>query len=576
MKGLVQWNILVVVAVVSLIGIAVVMPGVLRLPGDLMQGATTLSLSQVNFVSNDPQLNGQAWLLNVVADSSGQFNVGNFKASQVTADGKTATNDFSINYDIDKNTITYPIYSTAETVYLIQNVKVYPGGVVSGMYFWQKPPEQDCIGSGGTYVKPVQSFDTYCVMLSPAGVLGSIQTGSYSFQATVSVQKTGGNLILATINNYNSPSAKLGDVGYVNWVGNLVTGEAIPSAQGSDVCALFVGNQWKTVSCTSVAQWRNAYANWQNCFVNLQAKQSDPDYCKNIVNSPYSSIIQGKTWSVSGGTVSRTEGGLTSGNIVFDLSKQYQMPMMTLKIKADYLGVSIPVSKPDVTYAISDKFRTGSDGLIKATIKNVGDGLGSFDVSAVCDSPFSSNDRVRITLDKGAQTDVWLKVNAAVQQTTTGSCRVTATDVNQPGNTDYQIVTVTADTIVICQEGQKRAVGGLVQQCQNNIWITIKECTPPAVADPITFNCVNAGGSTQPVIQFDWLKMILEGIVIATIITIIVFVLGFIIPQAKGIIGSFLNIRGFFIMIIGLSVLFSLLIISGNMLVPAQLSAALM
>ena len=50
------------------------------------EGGTILSLQRTDFVSNDPQINGQAWLLSIVQNGASQFVRETF--TDINADGK--------------------------------------------------------------------------------------------------------------------------------------------------------------------------------------------------------------------------------------------------------------------------------------------------------------------------------------------------------------------------------------------------------------------------------------------------------------------------------------------------------
>ena len=75
----------------------------------LSGGWTTLSLSSVNVVSNDPDLQGQAWILNVIHNGAGQYAVGNFNKDQITDEGKKALYDFKLTSELKQETCNYPV-----------------------------------------------------------------------------------------------------------------------------------------------------------------------------------------------------------------------------------------------------------------------------------------------------------------------------------------------------------------------------------------------------------------------------------------------------------------------------------
>ena len=216
--------------------------------------------------------------------------------------------------------------------------------------------------------------------------------------------------------------------------------------------------------------------------------------CINSMGYYASSIIQGKAFIATGGLQPKISGDTSNGKITMELPKQFSYPMIVAKVRASWLGVVVPVGKPKLISVSSDEFKTGNDGFVKAIVSNVGDGIGSFDISLSCNNPFSSSDSIRLSgIQQQEQRTLYLKLTASVSQPTSGTCTVTARDANQPSNIDSMAVAVKASNLAICQAGQKRTFGKYIQQCNQygSAWITIKECEENKIADPITFECIS-------------------------------------------------------------------------------------
>lgn len=496
--------------------------GIIRLPADLF-GFTPISLSNVLFQSNDPELAGDAWLLTVVVDGGGNSAFGSFDNTQVQANGKTAVNDFTLQIDLLNSRVEYPIQNDYDILYLVEYANI---GI-------QLDPQRACTGRGFQYfVKPEGSLDTWCFRDTAQGIKGTIKEGKEIFNAGITLKREDGNTQTAVINNIDATSVAIGTEARARWIGNLYTGEQLPNPQGQDICALYASSvfstirAWRTVDCSDFQGWQASYNSLITC---ATTSANAPKICADNSNAQASAVLQGKPFVNAGGISSSITGNSETGLVTLPLGRQLSFPVISLKIKASYIGIFVPVGRPDIIGATSADFKTGSDGIIRVTVRNIGDGLGSFDVSSVCNSPFSSNDRTRVTLNPQQQTDAYLIVRADVTQTTEGRCTINAIDVNKPENADSALVIVRATSIALCQNGQKRTVGNLIQECRDGGWITIQDCGDK-FADPITLRCIEVGGGTGG--GFDllafagrFLSNLVGGLVIAAIIVIALAVL---------------------------------------------------
>jgi hypothetical protein len=168
-----------------------------------------------------------------------------------------------------------------------------------------------------------------------------------------------------------------------------------------------------------------------------------------------------------------------SGKVTLTVNKLLQFPVLTLKIKADWLGVYIPVGKPLITSVSSTEFQTGGVSYITTKVKNVGDALGSFGVYAQCNQPFSFIGTTEfISLNPNEEGIVNLKISGTCSQKTQGSCVVYAYDRNNPNNKDSKTVSVSCTPIVLCNAGETRCNGKVIEQCNQagSGWNAIQTC----------------------------------------------------------------------------------------------------
>jgi hypothetical protein len=451
-------------------------------------GFSVLSISSVDLQSNDPQLGGQAWIINVVQNGAGQYAKGTFDNSEITKSGKFAESDFQIETNMIENKAEYNIRNDFDNLFYINYFEAQPRFLQSA---------GDWCKEQGAYaaIKPQFSLKTFCIRKNNQGIKGTVSSGSQIFKSEVIFTKLKTNeKAVSVIDNIGQSSAKVGDIGYANWVGSLVSGQAIPQPADQDICALYSQGAWKTIDCSDFQAWRSKMDSQDipNCVAGKD-EQGMKD-CINSMGYYASSIIQGKAFIATGGLQPKISGDTSNGKIIMELPKQFSYPMIVAKVKASWLGVVVPVGKPKLISVSSDEFKTGNDGFVKAIVSNVGDGIGSFDISLSCNNPFSSSDSVRLSgIQQQEQRTLYLKITASVSQPTSGTCTVTARDANQPSNIDSMAVAVKASNLAICQAGQKRTFGKYIQQCNQygSAWITIKECEENKIADPITFECIS-------------------------------------------------------------------------------------
>lgn len=464
-------------------------------------GFSTLSLSRADFVSNDPDVGGEAWVLLIALSGSGESAQGSFNAEQIqdASDNVKATQNFEMKSRIIENKIEYTIQNDFDQFYTLN----YQYNRVINV----AATENNCKNTPGFFIfksvpvfDPFPKGDTVCILKQSAGIKGIIRDDfKRIFTAEISTVK-GGIETKTNINTIDAISARLGDFGFVRWEGFLATDVNEPTPSGQDVCALY-NNGWKTIDCSDFQSWKSK-ATPESVLSCLSASGSINNVAANCVqnvNNAASLVQQGKAFTAIGGS-GQTFSGIasgteSSGKVTIDLPRLYTIPLLTMKLKTSYIGkiqINIPVGKPDIISVSSQKFQTGSNGFISVTVKNIGTAMGAFDVSATCNPPFSSNDRIRINLDPQETDIILLTLTASVTQPITGTCTVKASDVNNPNNFDTAQVGVEATNIQICNPGTKKAEGRFILQCNQfgSGFDIIKECREDERADPITFECV--------------------------------------------------------------------------------------
>lgn len=441
-------------------------------------GFSTLALSNIGTTSNDPNLAGQVWFLTVSQNGAGQSAYAS-QGTTIKNDQTGATsNPITISIDLTQNYATYPIFN--------QGVPIQHISYTTVSY---KPftANKGCPSSYSNYISygAVPYVSTvYCYNFVTDGYYGTIGPADQHFTSTINVQGSGGS-DSCTISNTgaNSCYSRSGNV-YASWEGSLISGASPPSPTDQGIDAIYdtSTNGWKTSSSVNYNQYKNAIDNFQTCLNSIPVgfTTTNADSCFISVNSPEQGVMAGFPFTTSGGVSATTSGSQSSGQIMINLPQQFSFPLITLKIKAALVGINIPVGQPKILSALTQTFQTGTQGNVAVTVENVGSASGSFNVGITCSGTQFSQQGVSQTISglaPKAQQTINLPVTANVLSgTAKGSCTVTATDMNNPSNKATYSVTLSASALFICTNGKIETNGNLIQQCQNNAWVTIKTC----------------------------------------------------------------------------------------------------
>src|SRR3990167_9590698 len=290
---------LIIVVILGVIALYFIVAGMQFFPGGEIVGFSTLGLSKIDFVSNDPDVGGTAWVMLVSVDGSGSSAIGKFDSSQITEEGKNAQKDFTISTSVEKNYVEYSIQNDMEDLNSYVLTDIGEVGIFDTGFDILK---EKCFSSGGFFaVNPQQSSRVYCIYKSKEGIKGTVKEGLNIFNAKISFQREGDFLpVISTINNVGDISDRIGTIGFARWQGGLSTGQQLPSPQGQDICALYQGNinQWKTIDCSDFETWKI-----KSSFIAGRTYSSDADI-KNYIqeaNNARSLVTQGKQFTASGG-----------------------------------------------------------------------------------------------------------------------------------------------------------------------------------------------------------------------------------------------------------------------------------
>jgi len=467
-------------------------------------GFNDLSLGQVNFVSSDPQIGGQSWVLTVVQNCQGQYAVGTISKSQIKDGNTQAKYDLTIKTNVDNQRCNYPItYQNTQIKHMNYQTKTcYLGLVCDGTLGYNAPDwKRDCQAKSGYYawIENAGGFASYkytCFWTTDSAGYGTVGTSSLSFQSTLQAQVQG-ETKTGTISSLGPGSVWLGDKVYATWQGNLVSGDNCPNSGDYHISAAYVNGNWRTINNDNYNTWKTYNdAGMLNCIDRYNGGTETAESCTNNYNTLESNALAGKTLISPGGSQAYASGSQNNGQVIIDLNKMIQFPVLTMHVKADWLGIFVPVGKPQITSLSMPDFQTGTVSNIKVDVKNIGDGSGSFAVYATCSAGFSQQGTEQyINLEPSASGTVYLPVTATCNQDTVGSCTVTAYDRNQPNNKDSGTVSGKCKPIILCTANEWRCNGQWREQCNQagTSWVGVQKCDK--TCEMKGFEAVCSGGN---------------------------------------------------------------------------------
>lgn len=485
-------------------------------------GFNDIALSgPVDYVSNDPKLGTKSWLLTVVQNCMGRYAVGTIDSQEIkdTADKATAEYDLKISTTVDEQKCEYPIQVQGKSIrHMNYETKTLYLGIGSGDW------ENQCEAKTGYRYFQKKGWDYTCWWTTTTAQHGVVGTSALTFKSTITLEAKG-EKHTQTISSYGPGSVYFdNNIAYVYWNGNLVSGEQCPIASDYKVSAAYQNGAWRTID-ESVFQSYLTYdeSGFYNCLQRyVDYGTETPKSCQDSYSYYESNALSGKTLTSSGGSVATVLGTLSNGKVYLELSKLIQYPMLSMKINANWIGIYIPVGKPQITFVSSQPFQTGTNGIINVEVKNIGTALGAFGVYAECPSGISQTGGTQyVDVLPNEIGKVSIPVTATCGEETTKTCTVYAYDRNNPAEKVSKSVSATCKPIILCTAGEMRCNGNWIEQCNDkgSGWVQKNECkdgceiknnvpTCKEIINPCNYNsqcepergenvynCIDCGGS---------------------------------------------------------------------------------
>jgi len=516
-------------------------------------GTSLLSLQKVDLVSNFIPLDGEAWVYTFRMGGLGQKAVGIIDADDVSVEGKRPLYDFEFSAEMTKQECVYDITPTSDT-------KIYSIDKITG--------EGDAINFLGSCVPG--EWEKVCTDNSKEALF-AYRYGLLKCQIICGTPLTSvvGNLdTLPDLNSLVELTAT--SKGVTNTFSfNTLTDET-KGKIGNNVYSIWQGDLSSGVNCPDSTQYKPIYKNNKWVLVNEQKYDEYRDILNDVENvgnnDDYNLWLERHNRAKSQALQTQSFGDIENPSEMFNsqikseiIGRPVSIPIITAYIKTDWLGIYTPVGEPKIINADSECFIPSSSGIIVVDVKNVGDDLGSFTITANCDNDlFNLKHSVPVTIKSGETQKVYLPISGGdTNKKVDSRCKVI---VNGISSSDSMYTDVCINPLQTCTIGQLQCVENdikicdqygtgwnLYKTCDNNAQCVYDKnykpyCKLPEVKnDNVCGDGVCTGlenkllcpDDCKPVQTFEWFKQVGFGL-LAVIFGLMIFLTGKIIMNKFG------------------------------------------
>jgi len=282
-----------------------------------------------------------------------------------------------------------------------------------------------------------------CILNNEIGYSGEFLS-SESLQWKTQVSISG---LTADLSN-TQLSAKMGNIAFVKWAGNLASNDNLGSISRSTYFP-YTTNAWRMVNYANNGDYVNSqyeetkrnilstcYQTISPLFPELQSKNF---VCPEGISkaSAYNSLVETRTtdglsaWKSSETLVKNAV--ISSNKLIVDLKSPIVYPQFTLDIDASQVGIFITKGKPlAVCPSSALSFNSGEQKQATFKVQNIGAGSGAFDYTLRCDK---GNQAIQPSPPQNINAGSSLSVTATLGLTVlegkqTSNCEFKATEMN--------------------------------------------------------------------------------------------------------------------------------------------------
>jgi len=406
------------------------------IPLSTTSGFTTLSVSRADMMSRDPKglLTGEVLMLQI---STGGFgNLGQYAYAGSTnafesldIDGKVTQYDIKIDVESKDQEAHYTVKDNVQGDLSIRQFYLLDCGnylFTSNNECLAKIPHDNYKTifiarlSGNLFDK----FVLYSVPVS-IGVFKMPSSPEVKSEVDIILTRSDGKVIRGTVNNFDSPWARVGNDALAVFNGGMKLYDQPPDPQqeGILVTSAMGRKNWYLIDENKYDYWKNVVGEgfysyyWERGAMTTKT----PDQIRSIIgnwNSLSNKALKGISW----------EGGSFSGSdYVISLDDKISMNNIVLYIKADWLGVYTPTANVIITDVDVTDFKVGNEGTIRVTVKNIGDERASTNIGINCPSFTATTSSRTVVVYPGDTERVTLRVGSGqIDSKECDRCMVTA------------------------------------------------------------------------------------------------------------------------------------------------------
>lgn len=450
-------------------------------PFSVLTGFTPISLSSINLTTTSVGgLSGDLLLMSFVSGGSGQSAIGTYLApNEINPEIEgTVERGFRFSSNLTDSECRYPF--TRDYQALIDN-HVNRYGVIDYKNAFYTCDEvsnrRDCASYGEVAdfvvdINPLQfKNECYCVLRNQDSGSVAAFTSPYHYFTTYNILDVDGYpQIGVQIDNLSKSGKSLGDIAYLQWTGNLVSGFTCDQTQVSNFAVINSAKDdglqtWKIIDRSDIEDYDFSEQSLINILESnpsissAKAKVNEVNIFADRIRASKENFINNNYVYVKG------EDG-SEGIFYFDTERAYQYPQFSLFIDADTLGFVQPVGEPTNLVANSTNITTGGSSRINLTWTNVGVGS-DFESWVECSTGETSPTK-RTFVEQYDSGSVWHEVSANCSTDRTLSCIASVSNV---GSVEKQVdtpVSFTCSPEAICDAGIRRCVGDSVYMCSND------------------------------------------------------------------------------------------------------------
>lgn len=326
-------------------------------------------------------------------------------------------------------------------------------------------------------------------------------------QATVELNVVGENskgfIIDTTTGN---TEGNLGDVGYVEWAGNLVKQQCKPTNMNS-YRAVFYQDEWRLTSDNSYDSYKTS---WNEFFENIEREtrsltgltQSELIIFETAIGSVADDAIIDKEFEIEkDANISSYHAGITGGTdlknakFIVEQREVIQAPVIKVYVEGEFIGVKIAEIDGKIISVEAPDFQESSEGQIIVEVENTGDVDGTYTLSVSCDEDFTGDTTDLFGIRKGLTDKHVLTVSkTSVTKKTCADCVVELK--SQGGILDKESVTSCVINDDACTVDTYCGIVGdneVVYNCKNGINTVAETCDSDE-------KCQNSACTKKPIL----------------------------------------------------------------------------